>query len=85
MTWAGRMLRHQAMTHDPESIYKLFGREIETADPEKIGKDPLTDTIVSRAAQAILYLQGKLTKSQRILYEKTELGAMNFLWDDLDL
>ncbi|MBW2266247.1 MAG: hypothetical protein JRF28_08845, partial [Deltaproteobacteria bacterium] len=53
------------------------------ANPKEVGKDPMTDTLVSRAAQAILYLQGTLTETERALYEKTKLGAMNFLWDDL--
>jgi len=83
MTWAARMLRHEAMTGDPDPIYAAFAKEIAKADPEKVGKDPLTDTMVSRAAQAILYLQGKLGKKERGLYDKTELGAMNYLWDDL--
>jgi hypothetical protein len=83
MTWAARMLRRQAMAGDPEPIYEAFAGEIAKADPEKVGKDPLTDTMVSRAAQAILYLQGKLGKKERELYDKTELGAMNYLWDDL--
>jgi len=83
MTWAARMLRRQAMTGDPQLIYGAFAAEIAQADPEKVGKDPLTDTMVSRAAQAILYLQGRLGKQERALYEKTALGAMNYLWDDL--
>ena len=83
MTWAGRMLRREAMEKSPEPIYEAFAKEIAKADSQKVGKDPLADTLVSRAAQAILYLQGKLTKTERDLYEKTELGAISFLWDDL--
>ncbi|RJX32237.1 MAG: hypothetical protein C4531_06765 [Desulfurivibrio sp.] len=83
MTWAARMLRRQAMTGDPAPIYTALAAEINKADPAKVGKDALTDTMVSRAAQAILYLQGTLDKKQRALYDKTRLGAMNYLWDDL--
>jgi len=70
------------MEIDPSPVYEAFATEIAKTDPGKVGKDDMTDTIVSRATQAILYLQGKLTKNQRELYEKTKLGAMNFLWDD---
>ena len=82
--WAGRMLRRQAMEGDPAPIHAVLAAEIDKADPEKVGKDSITDTIVNRSAQAILYLQGKLTKTQRERYEDTKLQAMNFLWDDLE-
>ncbi len=85
ITWAGRMLRREAMEGDPKPIYAAFANVIAKADPEKVGQDPMTDTIVNRAAQAVLYLQGKLTRTERQLYEKTKLAAMNFLWDDLSL
>jgi hypothetical protein len=85
ITWAGRMLRREAMESDPKPIYAVFANEIAKADPKKVGEDALTDTIVNRAAQAILYLQGKLTKTERELYEKTKLAAMNFLWDDFNI
>ena len=83
--WAGRMLRREAMESDPEPIYAAFASEIAHADPKKVGEDAMTDTIVNRAAQAIIYLQGRLTKTERELYEKTKLAAMNFLWDDLNM
>jgi hypothetical protein len=81
--WAARMLRREAMQGDPKPIHTAFAGAMAKADPEKVGQDAITDTIVSRAAQAILYLQGKLTRTERQLYEKTKLAAMNFLWDDL--
>jgi len=83
--WAGRMLRREAMEDDPKPVLAAFASEIGKADPKKVGEDAMTDTIVSRAAQAIIYLQGRLTKTERELYEKTKLGAMNFLWDDLNM
>jgi hypothetical protein len=83
--WAGRMLRREAMVDDPKPVLAAFASEIAKADPKKVGEDAMTDTIVSRAAQAILYLQGRLTKTERELYEKTKLAAMNFLWDDLNM
>ena len=85
MTWAGRMLRREVMEGNPKPVYAAFSSEIAQVDPKKVGEDAVTDTIVDRAAQAILYLQGKLTKKERELLEKTKLGAMNFLWDDLNL
>jgi len=83
--WAGRMLRQEAMESDPKPIYAAFASEIAKTDPKKVGEDAMTDTIVSRSAQAIIYLQGRLTKTERELYEKTKLAAMNFLWDDLNM
>ncbi len=83
MTWAGRMLRKVAMEGDPGPIYQAFTSQIAKVDAGKVGEDSLADTTVSRAAQAILYLQGELTKSEYNLYRKTKLGALNFLWDDL--
>lgn len=83
--WAGRMLRREAMVDDPKPVLAAFASEIAKADPKKVGEDAMTDTVVSRAAQAILYLQGRLTKTERELYEKTKLAAMNFLWDDLNM
>jgi len=83
--WVGRMLRREAMESDPEPIYAAFASGIAQADPKKVGEDAMTDTIVNRAAQAIIYLQGRLTKTERELFEKTKLAAMNFLWDDLNM
>lgn len=83
ITWAGRMLRREAREQDPEPVRTAFAKKIAEADPEQIGKDPLTDTIVNRAAQAIIYLGGTLTKEERQRYENTKRAAMNFLWDDL--
>jgi len=80
--WAARMLRAEAMQGDPEPVYAAFGRVLDTIDPQKMGPR-IAGFIIARAAQAILYLQGKLTPRQEELYEKAEKGAMNFLWDDL--
>jgi len=82
--WAGRMLRREAMEIDPNPIYVVFKNEIAKVDPKKVGEDAMTDMVVSRAAQAILYLQGRLTKTEREFLEKTKFKAMNFLWDDLN-
>ena len=82
-TWAGRLLRREAVEGDPEAVCAAFLRAIELADPAKLGA-PRAGFIVCRSAQAILYLGGKLTPKYRELYQQSkEFGAMNFLWDDL--
>jgi hypothetical protein len=82
-TWAGRLLRREAMESDTEPVCAAFSRAIELADPAKLG-EPRAGFIICRSAQAILYLGGKLTPRYRELYQQSkELGAMNFLWDDL--
>ena len=80
--WAARMLRTEAMQADPQPVYTAFAQALDAADPNKIGPQRARFEIV-RAAQAILYLQGKLTGRQEDLLEKAGPGAANFLWDDL--
>jgi hypothetical protein len=82
--WTGRMLRAEAMMGNPEPVYAYFGRAIDMADPEKTGPKQ-ADFIIVRAAQAILYLQGKLTPPQRERYKRAQKVGMNFLWDDLPI
>jgi hypothetical protein len=83
MTWAARLLRREAMEADAEGVRAAFAAEIDKVDPKKVGEDPAADTVVSRCAQAVVYLGGRLSKPQRELNQKVRLGAMNFLWDDL--
>ncbi len=80
--WAARMLRAEAIQGDPMSVYAAFGSALEAVDAKKIGAPKAAFEIV-RAAQAILYLQGKLSPRQEDLFEAAGKGAMNFLWDDL--
>ena len=80
--WAARMLRAEAMQGDPQPVYAAFGQAIDNVDPKKIGPQRARFEIV-RAAQAILYLQGKLSSRHEDLYDKAGKGIMNFLWDDL--
>ncbi|MGO4880135.1 MAG: hypothetical protein ACLP59_04860 [Bryobacteraceae bacterium] len=80
--WAARMLRAEAMHGDPQPVYAAFGQALDAADPKKMGPQRATFEIV-RAAQAILYLQGKLSSRQEDLYDAAGKTAMNFLWDDL--
>lgn len=74
VTWAGRMIRRDAMAGDPAPIYAEFGRAIEESDE--------TLAIV-RAAQAIVYLRGTLDARwhKRYLSSQPE-EFQNFLWDD---
>ena len=80
--WAARMLRAEAIQHDPEPVYAAFAQALEAVDPKRIGSQRARFEIV-RAAQAIIYLQGKLSPRQEDLYEAAGKGAANFLWDDL--
>jgi len=80
--WAARMLRAEAMQGDPQPVYAAFGQAMEAVDPKKIGPQRARFEIV-RGAQAIRYLQGKLSARQEELYDKAGKGAVNFLWDDL--
>lgn len=83
VTWAARMIRREAMESDPTPIYSEFGRALDALDPGRSG-DPGTSFAVVRAAQAIIYLQGKLTPHWRMLYESSHPHrALNFLWDDV--
>jgi hypothetical protein len=79
--WAARMLRAEVMQGDPQPVYAVFGRVIDTVDPQKLGPQNAS-FIIARAAQAIIYLQGKLTARQEDAYDKSNQAAMNFLWDD---
>jgi hypothetical protein len=83
MTWAARLLRREAMEADGEPVRAAFAAEMAKVNPKKVGEDPAADTIVSRCAQAIIYLGGRLTIPQRELNQRVRLGAMNYLWDDL--
>ena len=85
-TWAGRMLRKEAMEgeEEAEAVRGVFARAMELAEPEKLGRQR-AGFIIHRAAQAIVYLGGRLSPRQRDLYEKSKpFAAMNFLWDDLE-
>ena len=83
MTWAGRMLRREAIEGDAAPIHAALAEAMAKVDPEKVGKDPDADTMVSRCARAIVYLGGMLSGPQRRLYKAVELGGESFLWDDL--
>ncbi|MGB2821313.1 MAG: hypothetical protein WBF17_10055 [Phycisphaerae bacterium] len=85
VTWAARRLRREAMEGDPEPVLQAFAAVIDSVDPKDAGEDPYLDGQVCRAAQAILYLQGRLTGRQRELYELTDHGMQSFLWDDLEM
>jgi len=82
-TWAARQLRAEALMSNPEPVYAEFARAIDVIAAQKLA-ETASDILILRAAQAILYLQGALTPQHQMLYEKAkQVGAMNFLWDDL--
>jgi len=80
--WAARLLRREAMEGDPEPVYQEFGKALDTLDVKTLGEARAKDIAV-RAGQAILYLQGTLTPRQWRIFEESQNGALNFLWDDL--
>ena len=79
--WAGRLLRKECMELDPAPVYADLGRAIDAADPQRLDPER-AEFITHRAAQAIIYLQGKLTKGQQARYAKVKEAPQNFLWDD---
>lgn len=81
--WAARLLRHEAMTGDAGTVQAEFSKALD-GDADKASKgDKDAGFVVVRAAQAILYLQGKLTAAQQKALDQSQGGAMNFLSDDL--
>jgi hypothetical protein len=74
LTWAGRMIRRDAIAGDPAPIHAEFGRAIEESDEA---------FVIVRAAQAIVYLRGTLDARwhKRYLSSQPE-EFQNFLWDD---
>ena len=82
-TWAARLLRREVMESDPGPVVAEFARVIEAADPAGMEKEIHT-FVVHRAAQAILYFQGKLSPLARQRNSAIRTGPLNFLWDDLE-
>lgn len=81
VTWAARLLRRDAGAGvNAPAILATFGHVLDSTfgDEEQV-------TIV-QAAQAIIYLQGRLTSAQLARYEASHPEQTSgFLWDDLDL
>lgn len=83
-TWCARLLRKEAMELDPVPVYAEFNKAMDSIDEKKLGKGP-ADLVFIRAAQAILYLQGRLTAPQRARLAEAGPSGSNFLWDDLPI
>jgi hypothetical protein len=82
-TWAARLLRAEAIAGNSDAVCGAFLKAIDALPAQKLGETPAA-LIFTRAAQAVLYLQGTLSHQQRLTYEKArKTGGMNFLWDDL--
>ena len=85
VTWAARMLRREAMEGGPAAICAGFGQAIDALASKENG-DSQTGFEIVRAAQAILYLQGKLTPQWSKLYARSHPErAQNFLSDDMPM
>jgi hypothetical protein len=82
VVWAGRMIRKHAMDDAQTEIIAAFTQVLDGAMKSQMPK-PKKDFLIHRAAQAIIYLQGKLTFPQQTAYEAIQSGPENFLWDDL--
>ncbi len=82
-TWAGRMLRKEAMEIDLEPVCQELGKAVDQVvrqrTEEKCGFN------IARAVQAIIYLQGKPEDRHAQMYERAKDAAQNFLWDDPDM
>ena len=65
----------------------IAGEHVEPATGDAADQKPPSpekrDFVVVRAAQAILYLQGELSKRHQELYRNAKTRAANFLWDDM--
>ncbi len=84
-TWAGRVLRREAMADEQDAVLQAFADAIAAIDPDALGAELATFLFV-RAARAILYLGGDLTAEQAAaLRDAHEAAGMDFLWDDLPL
>ena len=80
-TWAGRLLRREAMEQDGDPVVTELNKTLDGVDKNKVGK-PIFEFVVSRGVQAIIYLQGRPAPKHAEEYKQIEGGAMNFLWDD---
>jgi Mg-chelatase subunit ChlI len=80
--FAARLIRAFARDDGREAVYAAFGQVIDVTVKSQLPK-PRKDFLIHRAAQAILYLQGKLTFPQEEAYDAIASQSPNFLWDDI--
>jgi hypothetical protein len=79
--WAGRLIRRHAMNDAQTPVLAAFTQILDGAIKSQMPK-PKKDFLIHRAAQAIIYLRGKLSFPQEAAYEAIKTGPENFLWDD---
>lgn len=80
--WAGRLIRRHAMKEETQPVVlAALAQIIDGAMKSEMPK-PKKDFLIHRAAQAILYLQGKLSFPHQAAFEAIKSGPENFLWDD---
>ena len=81
--WAGRLLRKYAMDGGQAAVVTALKSIIDGALASQMTK-PQKEFFVCRCAQAVLYLQGKLTFPQEEFYQQIKDGPQSFLWDDIN-
>lgn len=82
ITWSGRLLRQHAMADGQDAVLAALAAILDGALGSQMPK-PKKEFIVQRAAQAIVYLQGKLTFPQEAAFDAIKPRMLNFLWDDI--
>jgi hypothetical protein len=80
--WAGRLIRQFAMADGQPAVVAALAALIDGALKSQMPK-PKKDFLVHRAAQALLYCNGKLSFPQEAAFQSIESGPQNFLWDDI--
>lgn len=78
--WAGRWLRSEALTQRPAPVWEALARAIDDIDRTRLSPAQ-ADLELVRAAQAILYLGGRLSPHHQLQYDAAR-GVASFLWDD---
>jgi len=83
-TWVGRLIRRDAMSGNAEAVRAALLKHVAAVDSRKLG-DPNVAYPFVRAAQAVVYLQGRLPMQYHELYGRVQDKGEHFLWDDLAL
>lgn len=79
-TWSGRLLRKTAADGAEKQVYAALNKAME--DLVKAYGAENSGFWVTRAAQAIIYLNGELPDQAKGWFAKAKDKAQNFLWDD---
>ncbi len=82
VTWTGRLLRQHAMAGGQADVLAAFGAILDGAIKSQMPAAK-KEFIIQRAAQAIVYLHGKLTFPQEAAFDAIKTRTLSFLWDDI--